>query len=179
MLRLRQQVAELEGHVSTLTQELNKTKGFFANAFANVCKYEEDRKQQEAAKQERASVLNVSRGEFQKQVSERKHLFSKGKHHMKKCVVCSGGYSVTRREHHCRSCYNSVCGKCSADTLKGQRACKLCVIRTTLSTAEFTKHLESSPQLALAWVSSLDAASEKIWKAASSSTPALPTGSLN
>ena len=162
--RLTAQVAELDNQVAVLNQELIQYKGFFANACANLCRFEEARKKEDAAQEEKSALLSMAKGEYSKQISERKAEFAKGVHHRKSCVICDGAYSVTKREHHCRICYESVCHKCSPQDPKGARACMWCTSRGQLTSSHFAGYTKANPACALAWVALLEAASEKVWR---------------
>eukprot|EP01017_Pseudomicrothorax_dubius_P024279 TRINITY_DN2583_c0_g1_i3.p1 TRINITY_DN2583_c0_g1~~TRINITY_DN2583_c0_g1_i3.p1 ORF type:complete len:251 (-),score=43.73 TRINITY_DN2583_c0_g1_i3:853-1605(-) len=47
----------------------------------------------------------------------------------KACRVCQVKFSLTEREHHCRSCGAPVCGNCSKSTINKHRACDFCVFK--------------------------------------------------
>eukprot|EP00756_Hemistasia_phaeocysticola_P057344 Hpha_TRINITY_DN33967_c0_g1::TRINITY_DN33967_c0_g1_i1::g.69322::m.69322 len=50
------------------------------------------------------------------------------------CELCSEAYSFSQREHHCRSCFLSVCQRCSsAKSPQGKRRCDLCTAVHCLS----------------------------------------------
>ncbi|CAE7294408.1 pip5k3, partial [Symbiodinium sp. KB8] len=50
-------------------------------------------------------------------------------HLVKHCMMCSVGFSIFQRKHHCRMCGGIYCSECSTHKLEGQRICDLCYER--------------------------------------------------
>eukprot|EP01064_Diplonema_japonicum_P002076 TRINITY_DN1133_c1_g1_i1.p1 TRINITY_DN1133_c1_g1~~TRINITY_DN1133_c1_g1_i1.p1 ORF type:complete len:240 (+),score=41.33 TRINITY_DN1133_c1_g1_i1:55-720(+) len=62
----------------------------------------------------------------------RKNAFEKGDHHQSRCTLCATKYTLLKREHHCRSCYLSICGDCSGIKAKDKRYCDFCLVSRAL-----------------------------------------------
>ena len=90
----------------------------------------------------------------------RRESFQKGSHHQTNCALCSSYYTILKREHHCRSCYLSVCSDCSGVKGSGaQRYCDMCTVSHSLSLPYWSKII---PANSGQWVQRLRALADTI-----------------
>eukprot|EP01062_Namystynia_karyoxenos_P057890 TRINITY_DN4909_c0_g1_i3.p1 TRINITY_DN4909_c0_g1~~TRINITY_DN4909_c0_g1_i3.p1 ORF type:complete len:457 (+),score=97.28 TRINITY_DN4909_c0_g1_i3:99-1373(+) len=62
------------------------------------------------------------------ELKQRREDFLQGTHHASLCWGCETEFTATRREHHCRECYQAVCNSCSRSrNAAGQRRCDMCL----------------------------------------------------
>eukprot|EP01063_Lacrimia_lanifica_P040526 TRINITY_DN9207_c0_g1_i1.p1 TRINITY_DN9207_c0_g1~~TRINITY_DN9207_c0_g1_i1.p1 ORF type:complete len:360 (+),score=59.36 TRINITY_DN9207_c0_g1_i1:1002-2081(+) len=94
------------------------------------------------------------------EVVRRREAFDRGEHHQPNCALCFTAYTMRKREHHCRSCYLSVCSDCSGVRASSQRACDVCVVGRTLSSDYFT-HVLPSGQFST-WIRKLHAVAHQL-----------------
>eukprot|EP01062_Namystynia_karyoxenos_P052357 TRINITY_DN4187_c0_g1_i2.p1 TRINITY_DN4187_c0_g1~~TRINITY_DN4187_c0_g1_i2.p1 ORF type:complete len:464 (+),score=99.44 TRINITY_DN4187_c0_g1_i2:80-1471(+) len=69
------------------------------------------RRDQEAARREQLATR--AGDEVVKSARERQRQFQLSKHHAAACSLCLRRFTATRREHHCRCCFEAVCADCS------------------------------------------------------------------
>eukprot|EP01065_Artemidia_motanka_P043033 TRINITY_DN5893_c0_g2_i1.p2 TRINITY_DN5893_c0_g2~~TRINITY_DN5893_c0_g2_i1.p2 ORF type:complete len:351 (+),score=160.20 TRINITY_DN5893_c0_g2_i1:66-1055(+) len=62
---------------------------------------------------------------------QREKDFKPGSRRLQQCEMCSAKYSFTDREHHCRTCFASVCSRCSMtrDAADGRRCDRCCAMQ--------------------------------------------------
>ena len=76
----------------------------------------------------------------EEEIAQRRESFQRGNHHQTNCTLCNAYYTMLKREHHCRSCFLSVCSDCSGVKGSGsQRYCDMCVMSNSLASSVWTK----------------------------------------
>eukprot|EP00659_Diplonema_papillatum_P020190 gene20190-31048_t len=115
----------------------------------------------------KATVLECDRA------TNRRELFLQGKHHARACAVCETPFKFFNREHHCRSCYRSVCAPCSQARLDRLRVCDWCDMTPPMV----------MPKCAVGHTAAMRAAefahaAETLWKRSEIEAPPTPQASL-
>ena len=64
-----------------------------------------------------------------------------------RCQLCSKGFGLITRRHHCRACGRCVCATCSDGKIKNKRACFKCVAREKARRQSMMR-VRSDPHLA-------------------------------
>ena len=88
----------------------------------------------------------------------RKKLFEKGTHHTQNCSLCLSPFTMIKREHHCRTCYQSVCSDCSRNKAS-HRNCDFCHTIRSITSTVWSKGSSIQP---LTWSKSLQRIADSI-----------------
>eukprot|EP01059_Diplonema_ambulator_P014335 TRINITY_DN2520_c2_g1_i1.p1 TRINITY_DN2520_c2_g1~~TRINITY_DN2520_c2_g1_i1.p1 ORF type:complete len:304 (+),score=33.39 TRINITY_DN2520_c2_g1_i1:112-1023(+) len=162
---LQAKVHELENQLKVLQPENLRLKSIYTELKSRTHALEEQKIKQDALKRMRNNLLRENRETADLEISERKADFDKSEHHQKDCELCGVEYTLTRREHHCRLCFKSICNSCSRNRLsKKQRACSHCYARHILQSRMFTQYLSENRIETLSWIALFERLSNSMWE---------------
>eukprot|EP01062_Namystynia_karyoxenos_P014725 TRINITY_DN15310_c0_g1_i2.p1 TRINITY_DN15310_c0_g1~~TRINITY_DN15310_c0_g1_i2.p1 ORF type:complete len:518 (+),score=96.91 TRINITY_DN15310_c0_g1_i2:86-1639(+) len=118
--RQRRVDEEREGPLEQMHEEIN------AYQAAGQRQLEEQRRRAAAAKYAGEAVARTAAG--------RRAAWEDGSDSSTQCALCGVRYTFTRRRHHCRVCFLSVCAACSrCRNRRGDRRCDHCAASGLLS----------------------------------------------
>eukprot|EP00755_Sulcionema_specki_P013097 Sspe_Gene.8682::Locus_2936_Transcript_1_1_Confidence_1.000_Length_1924::g.8682::m.8682 len=132
VVALRQQSAQDRAALGDAVAEANRVR---AQLYASEVK---DRRRRRHAKETEEPTAKAA-------LEDRRRAFENGQHHSTRCYLCSTAYSFFNREHHCRTCFNSVCQACSNVKKDSLRHCDLCLVSKVIMTSNFVRVARAFP----------------------------------
>ena len=114
------------------------------------------RVEQEAEAKERRAREQNAKVDVLKKIKRRRRAFDINVHHKDECDICRAAYGAFNKEHHCRSCYRSVCNPCSMPRLGDQRCCDFCHAEATLASKALISSASCDGRQRDYWTSTLE-----------------------
>eukprot|EP01065_Artemidia_motanka_P042417 TRINITY_DN5696_c0_g1_i3.p1 TRINITY_DN5696_c0_g1~~TRINITY_DN5696_c0_g1_i3.p1 ORF type:complete len:390 (+),score=122.73 TRINITY_DN5696_c0_g1_i3:76-1170(+) len=151
-----------EAILLSLVAAVDQTHDQYEDLLEKVHELEEKREDEKRERLERMKKAREAEQKSNREVRQRKSAFIVKNHHSSECRGCSREFTVTRREHHCRGCFHSVCAKCSRKRERSDRLCDMCVGQRVVFGDRLMQQCEADNEMREFWAVLLERAADDL-----------------